>query len=217
MKTSARRCILPPSTCLKATYFLPEEAKKCWRNCREGEKQTNEEENCNVPSCCHPLCFCLCVILRAPTAFPSWFPCKALDSSQTRQLYGHAWVRAPICAGNFSCMWLSYTICHKSGNYISPLHTFYVQAISCSLQCCLNSSSSLLRSLLPPPPIHHSFIVKKKRGRTWDSTETGIGTGPNRNRRGIPQTIISHSTFLCLSSNSKYNTCITLLYFQTHT
>lgn len=137
------------------------------------------------------------------------------------------WTRAKHA--NSTAMRACSNLCRKLFMYVAVIHNlsqvwkllFTIAHFLCTSHLWFTSILSKLLVLVvafsSPSAPHSPLLYCKRRGRTWDITETGIDTGPNRNRRGIPQTIISHSTFLCLSSNSKYNTCITLLYCQTHT
>lgn len=70
------------------------EEKGCMARRREGEDQAKNNKGIlsrlSSPSLFFSLDFFLCVLLRAPAAFPSWFHSKVLDMSQTGQVFDYA-------------------------------------------------------------------------------------------------------------------------------
>lgn len=75
-------------------------------------------------------CFCLCVLSRAPAAFPSWFHSKALDMSQTGQLHEY------VCL--YLCVYLSMHAIHgQKASYKPGSHTHSLNLSNFSSMPCL--------------------------------------------------------------------------------
>lgn len=71
-----------------------------WGRVKERDGQTNKGLLSGLGSLSlslFSLRFCLCVLFRAPVAFPSWFHSKVLDMSQTGQIHDYVCVSVCVC------------------------------------------------------------------------------------------------------------------------
>lgn len=117
-----------------------------WRG-RGGESRVSKEWNFIRAVHSPFLCFCLCVLFRAPAAFPSWFHSKALEVSQTGQLYD--------CVSICPCMRPSDGKC-GSYTHTQAIPLPKVLVLSPPLLLWLSPRTS------PPLPPPHSLHCKRR-------------------------------------------------------